>query len=268
MLIYRLGSPAIKLILAPFRENAYDLCFYFGWFVKLMIDTFPVCLSPSWQEVLEKELEKPYFVELADFVESERRKHPNEIYPARSLVFNAFIQTPFDKVKVVILGQDPYHGPGQAHGLSFSVPKGVMPPPSLKNIYKELEADLGSAPPDHGCLLSWAQQGVLLLNTVLTVRRGEPHSHKGKGWETFTDAVIRQLSYRKNPVVFLLWGKAAQEKCSHAFTDEANVNHLILKAAHPSPYSANNGFFGCRHFSKANSALEKWGRTPIDWGAL
>jgi len=223
----------------------------------------PFRLEPSWGKVLEDELDKPYITELAAFTEEERGGY--EVFPPKDLVFNAFQQAPYDKVKVVIVGQDPYHGPGQAHGLSFSVPKDIPPPPSLKNIYKELIDDVGISEPKHGCLLSWASQGVLLLNAVLTVRRSEANSHKGRGWELFTDAAIAALYQREDPVVFLLWGRSAQGKCQHIQSLSSNSKHVILKAAHPSPFSAYNGFFGCHHFSKANEALISWGKEPIDW---
>ena len=185
------------------------------------------------------------------------------VYPPENLVFNAFAHTPYDKVKVVIVGQDPYHGAGQAHGLSFSVPRGVKPPPSLKNIFLELNQDLHVPVPNHGCLEKWADQGVLLLNATLTVRAGEPKSHHDKGWERFTDAVIDILAERKDPIVFLLWGKSAQEKGQRLI----GTHHAVLQAAHPSPYSAT-GFFGCRHFSKANALLQQWGKTPINWSLM
>jgi uracil-DNA glycosylase len=182
------------------------------------------------------------------------------VYPPQHLVFNAFLLTPYEKVKVVIVGQDPYHGAGQAHGLSFSVPPGIATPPSLKNIYKEIQTDLGVAPPQDGCLLHWAQQGVFLLNATLTVRAGEPRSHYGKGWEPFTDAVIRTLAKREDPIVFLLWGKSAQEKGSQV----RGTRHAVFEAAHPSPYSADR-FLGCRHFSKTNQFLQSVGKSPIHW---
>ena len=168
-------------------------------------------------------------------------------------------------MKVVIVGQDPYHGPGQAHGLCFSVPKEIPFPPSLKNIFKELIEDVGIAEPQHGCLLSWAKQGVLLLNTMLTVRQSEPLSHQKKGWEHFTDAIIHKLAQREDPMVFILWGKSAQEKFKHSHTAGSAKTHAILTAPHPSPLSAHQGFFGCRHFSKTNVQLKSWGKTPIDW---
>lgn len=226
------------------------------------VDFYPFELGPLWQEKLVEEIKEPYIPLLAAFVARER-KQAIPIYPPQDLVFNAFLKTPYDQVKVVIVGQDPYHGPSQAHGLSFSVPHGTPPPPSLQNIFKELQSDLGIEPPAHGCLTNWAEQGVLLLNSTLTVRQGEPMSHHGKGWERFTDAVIKSLQARKEPVVFVLWGKAAQEKCS--FLNNSSNNSLILTAAHPSPYSARNGFFGCRHFSKANTFLIQNGQKPIDW---
>ncbi|MEP6594786.1 MAG: uracil-DNA glycosylase, partial [Ginsengibacter sp.] len=184
-----------------------------------------------------------------------------KIYPPGSLIFNAFYKTPFDKVKVVILGQDPYHNVGQAHGLSFSVPKGVAKPPSLVNIFKELESDLGIPPASHGDLEKWAQQGVLLLNATLTVRENEPGSHSKIGWINFTDEVIKKISEEKKVIVFLLWGRFAQDK--RILIDE--TRHHVLKAAHPSPFSADKGFFGCRHFSKTNELLMKQGDEPIDW---
>lgn len=220
----------------------------------------PFQIEPSWEAELREELSQPYLIDLASFVEDERSRY--DVFPPKDLMFNAFQQTPYEKVKVVIVGQDPYHGPGQAHGLSFSVPMGVPTPPSLKNIYKEIHDDLGYPVPEHGCLLDWAKQGVLLLNTALTVRKSEAHSHKNKGWERFTDAAIAAIYKREKPVVFLLWGRAAQEKCQHL---KMGANHLILKAAHPSPLSAYNGFFGCKHFSKANEQLKQWGEEPIDW---
>jgi len=219
-------------------------------------------LEGSWNHVLKEELSKPYIQELKKFVEEEKRTG-KEIYPPEEQVFNAFLQTPFSKVKVVIMGQDPYHGPMQAHGLCFSVAKEVKVPPSLQNIYKELKEDLGIVPPEHGNLLAWARQGVLLLNATLTVARSSPRSHYGKGWETFTDAVIEKLCEREAPVVFILWGKSAQEKCE-MFLSRKKHPHLILKCAHPSPYSAT-GFFGCRHFSRTNQQLESWEKEPIDW---
>lgn len=216
-------------------------------------------LEKSWYEKLKNEINQPYIQELKNFLEHEK-KAGKIIYPPEPLVFNAFLQTPFDKVKVVVVGQDPYHGPGQAHGLSFSVLPGITPPPSLKNIFKELETDLGIPRPSHGCLISWAKQGVLLLNATLTVRAGEPRSHYGKGWERFTDAVIDILAKRPDPIVFLLWGKSAQEKCHKV----VGTHHAIFQSAHPSPYSAAN-FLGCRHFSKANEFLKKNGKEPVDW---
>ncbi len=216
-------------------------------------------ISPSWQAVLEEELKLPYAVQLAAYVEKERHNE-TPVYPAPELVFNAFRLTSFQEVRVVIVGQDPYHGPGQAHGLSFSVPKGVPIPPSLQNIYKELAQDVGITMPAHGCLTRWAEQGVLLLNATLTVRQGEPLSHHKRGWERFTDAVIHALCQRQDPLIFLLWGKSAQEKCRFV-----SAPHSILAAPHPSPFSAHQGFFGCRHFSQTNSLLEKRGSPPIQW---
>lgn len=224
------------------------------------VDFVPFLLEPSWQRVLQEELQKPYVLQLAAFLKMERESGA-PIYPPEELVFNALTQTPFDQVRVVIVGQDPYHGPGQAHGLSFSVPAGVSPPPSLQNIFKELQQDLGIPIPSHGCLLKWAQQGVLLLNATLTVRNAEPLSHHKKGWEQFTDAIIREVARKKEPIIFVLWGKNALEKCTHVLKHAHNTTHTILTAAHPSPFSAHSGFFGCRHFSKINELLDK----PIDW---
>lgn len=228
------------------------------------VAVLPFVLEKSWQHVLEAELQKPYIVELAAFVEKERKLGP-AVYPPRELVFNAFYQTPYDAVKVVIVGQDPYHGPGQAHGLSFSVPRGVDAPPSLQNIFKELEADLHIPRPSHGCLLSWAKQGVLLLNAILTVRQKEPMSHANRGWERFTDAVLVALAEREDPVIFALWGKSAQEKIARLPQMKDNPQHLILTAPHPSPLSAHTGFLGCRHFSKINHALAAREVAPISW---
>ncbi|WP_432714714.1 uracil-DNA glycosylase [Pedobacter sp.] len=220
-----------------------------------------VTLEPSWLNVLEKEFDKDYMKSLKVFLKEERENH-HEIYPENKNIFNAFQHTPFDKVKVVILGQDPYHGPGQAHGLSFSVQKGVKLPPSLKNIYKELSTDIeGFKTPLNGNLTEWADQGVLLLNATLTVRAKEPGSHQGKGWEIFTDTVMAELSQRKQGIVFLLWGKYAQNKS--LLIDDSR--HTILKAPHPSPFSAYQGFLGCRHFSRTNLKLAENGLSPINW---
>jgi uracil-DNA glycosylase len=219
-----------------------------------------VKIESSWKEVLQDEFTKPYFKQITEHLKTEKAQG-KIIYPPGSLLFNAFDKTPFDEVKVVILGQDPYHGPKQAMGLSFSVPKGVPPPPSLVNIFKELQEDVGVPIPGHGDLTKWAKQGVMLLNASLTVRAGEPMSHSKIGWHIFTDCVISKISELKEDVVFLLWGKFAQEK-----TALINVKkHHILKAPHPSPLSAHNGFFGCRHFSKTNTWLMKKGADPIDW---
>lgn len=225
----------------------------------------PFPLEPSWQKVLRDELKQPYVTELAAFIEREYATSDVPIYPPHDLIFNAFYQTPYDETQVVIVGQDPYHGPRQAHGLSFSVPIGVKPPPSLNNIFKELESDVQIPHPPNGCLIPWARQGVLLLNAILTVRQGQPLSHHGIGWERFTDAAIRQLQERKDAVIFVLWGKAAQDKVKFLRDLHSPTHHFILTAAHPSPYSANNGFFGCRHFSKINELLGKQGKQPIDW---
>jgi uracil-DNA glycosylase len=220
------------------------------------------CMEASWLEKLGSEFEKPYMKELESFLAKELAGGA-EIYPPFDLIFNAFCQTPFPEVKVVIIGQDPYHGPGQAHGLSFSVQKGVPVPPSLQNIFKEIQADLGINPPNHGCLIDWAKQGVLLLNATLTVRKGEPKSHFGRGWEVFTDRVVQLLCERKDPIVFILWGRSAAEKVEHIQSRASH--HLTLKSPHPSPFAAHTGFFGCRHFSKTNDFLSKVGKTPIDW---
>lgn len=219
-----------------------------------------VKIESQWKKLLKDEFKKPYFYQLTNHIKTEKSQHKT-IYPPGPLIFHAFDATPLDKVKIVILGQDPYHGPGQAHGLSFSVPQGINPPPSLQNIFKELETDTGLRCPSHGNLEHWASQGVLLLNASLTVRAGEPMSHAKLGWHLFTDTVIQKLSQVKEHLVFFLWGKFAQEKM--VLIDPAK--HLILKAAHPSPLSAHNGFFGCGHFSKANDYLARNGIDPIDW---
>ena len=219
-----------------------------------------VKIEASWKNVLKNEFNKPYFLQAVTHLKTERAIG-TLIYPPGPLIFNAFDKTPFDLLKVVILGQDPYHGAGQAMGLSFSVPDGVPPPPSLVNIYKELHHDIGMPIPTTGNLTKWAEQGVLLLNAILTVRANDPASHSKIGWMEFTDAVIRKISEEKKGVVFLLWGRFAQEK--QVLIDE--TKHFVLKAAHPSPFSANNGFFGCKHFSRTNELLMKQGLDPIDW---
>lgn len=216
-------------------------------------------IGGGWDEVLGRELEQPYMETLERFVAAQRATHI--VYPAPESVFTAFELTPYERTKVLLLGQDPYHGPHQAHGLCFSVPHGVRPPPSLMNILNELAADVGCAPRTHGDLSSWAVQGVLMLNAVLTVRAGEPNSHKGRGWESFTDAVIRSLNARPRRVVFVLWGAYAQKKRA-LITGE---HHAVIAAAHPSPLSAYNGFFGSRPFSAINHALEQAGHRAIDW---
>lgn len=212
-------------------------------------------MEKGWTAVLKEEFYKPYMIALKAFLEKE------DYYPPKELIFNAFCQTPFSDVKVVIMGQDPYHGEGQAEGLSFSVREGVKIPPSLHNIFQELADDLHLPISNSGSLLKWAKQGVLLLNAILTVRKNEPLSHHGKGWEIFTDRVVEILIERRDPIVFMLWGRAAKEKVLRV----KNSHHLLLEAAHPSPYSARSGFFGCRHFSKANEFLKKNGKAPIDW---
>jgi uracil-DNA glycosylase len=219
-----------------------------------------VQIADSWKSRLGEEFSKAYFQQIALHLKTEKAAGKT-IYPPGSFIFNAFRLTAFENVKVVIIGQDPYHGPGQAMGLSFSVPKGVTTPPSLINIYKELKQDIGLAIPKHGDLSHWASQGVLLLNASLSVRANEPNSHAQIGWHDFTNAVIRKISEEKEGVVFLLWGKFAQDK--QDLVD--GVKHHVLKAAHPSPFSADKGFFGCRHFSKANEYLIKNGKDPIDW---
>ncbi len=216
-------------------------------------------IEASWLEVLEHEFKAEYFAELKRFLISEKQK--NQVYPPSSLIFNAFNLTPFNDVKVVILGQDPYHGKGQAHGLCFSVQRGVRLPPSLQNIYKELQEDVGVAPATHGCLESWAGRGVLLLNAVLTVRHSQAGSHQKRGWERFTDAAIQALSEKRENLVFILWGNYARAKKQLIATER----HLVLESAHPSPFSANNGFFGSKHFSKANDYLQQYGKGPVDW---
>lgn len=225
------------------------------------ITTISPQIEESWGRVLQNEFMSDYFVQLKQFLLQEKRNRVL-VCPAGKNIFNAFYLTPFYNVKVVILGQDPYHGPNQAHGLAFSVRPGVPVPPSLNNIFKELEIDLGMKPPIYGDLSDWAQQGVLLLNTVLTVRSGQAHSHHGRGWEYFTDAVIKKLSDQQRHLVFVLWGSQAQTK--QILIDRAK--HLILTAPHPSPLSAYRGFFGCRHFSKINEYLITYGRKSIDWG--
>lgn len=219
-------------------------------------------LSRAWHERLAGEFSKPYIASLKAFLESEKQAG-QLVYPPEPLVFHALSATAPQDVKVVIMGQDPYHGSGQAHGLSFSVPCGIPKPPSLQNIFKELESDLGLPLPNSGCLTSWARQGVLLLNATLTVRAGEPRSHYGKGWEIFTDRIVESLIEMEEPLVLMLWGKSAQEKIQKVLKPRDSL--LVLSAPHPSPYSAHQGFLGCRHFSKANQHLEKWGKKPIDW---
>lgn len=216
-------------------------------------------INESWKSVLAEEFSKPYFPRIKQFIVEQKAKG-KKVYPPGSLIFNAFNLTPFNEVKVVILGQDPYHGTGQAHGLCFSVADGVPPPPSLVNIFKELKTDVGIEIPKHGNLEKWAKQGVLLLNASLTVNAGEANSHAKCGWQTFTDAVIKKISDEKNGVVFLLWGNFARAK--KVLIDVSR--HLVLEAAHPSPLSGG-AFFGCRHFSKTNSYLEQQGERPIDW---
>lgn len=216
-------------------------------------------IEEGWKEVLWEDFRSPYFSELKSFLVEEKKHYT--VYPPGRLIFNAFNHTPFARVKVVILGQDPYHGKGQAHGLCFSVPHGIPPPPSLVNVFKELHADLGLPVPGHGNLEPWANQGVLLVNATLTVRAGQAGSHQNRGWETFTNRVIEKISDQKQGVVFLLWGRYAQAK--ESMID--GQKHLVLKAPHPSPFSAHNGFFGCRHFSRTNAFLEEQGMDRINW---
>ena len=223
-----------------------------------------VKIEDSWKVALKNEFTKAYFQQIVIFLKTEKAAGKT-VYPPGPLIFNAFNQTPFNKLKVVILGQDPYHGPGQAHGLSFSVPNGIKPPPSLVNVFKEIQKDIGIAMPEqYGNLTRWAEQGVLLLNAALTVRANEPFSHARFGWAEFTDAVIKTISDKKEGIIFLLWGKFAQEK--QILIDE--TKHYVLKAAHPSPFSADKGFFGCKHFSKTNEILVKLGKEPVDWKLL
>ena len=217
-------------------------------------------LQPGWKNCLQDEFHQPYMQELRSFL-LQRKKQGAVIYPPGALIFNALDSTPFEQVMVVILGQDPYHGPGQAHGLCFSVQDGVQTPPSLVNIFKEIESDLGVPCTSNGNLQRWAEQGVLLLNAVLTVERGHAGSHQGKGWERFTDRIVAELNQHRNNLVFLLWGSYAAKKGDSIDSSR----HLVLKAPHPSPLSAHRGFFGCRHFSRANNYLQEHGLEPIHW---
>ncbi|MBP3039209.1 uracil-DNA glycosylase [Bacillaceae bacterium Marseille-Q3522] len=216
-------------------------------------------LHNDWEALLENEFQQSYYRQLREFLKSEYRN--KTIYPDKYDIFNALHYTSYHDVKVVLLGQDPYHGPGQAHGLSFSVKPGVPLPPSLQNIFQELHDDLGCQVPNNGYLVKWAKQGVMLLNTVLTVRRGQAHSHRGKGWEIFTDRVIETLNKREKPVIFLLWGRPAQEKAGYIATSK----HFVIRSPHPSPLSAHHGFFGSRPFSRVNEQLRKMGEKEIDW---
>ena len=229
------------------------------YFSHIMTNTINPDIEESWKATLMNEFQREYFITLKAFLQQEKKQYV--IFPPGASIFSAFNHTPFDKVKVVILGQDPYHGPGQAHGLCFSVPPGVPAPPSLVNIFKELKSELGIPVPTHGNLEKWADQGVLLLNATLTVRANLAGSHQKKGWEQFTDQVIRELSARRSGLVFLLWGNYARAKESLIDT----TKHYVLKAAHPSPLSAYNGFFGCGHFIQTNELLQKQGLAPIDW---
>lgn len=217
-------------------------------------------LHNSWDDVIGSEFEKPYFLKLSEFLREEYAT--KTIFPPKNLVFSSLKATPYDEVKAVILGQDPYHGVGQAHGLAFSVMPGVQPPPSLMNIFKEINQEYGTNLGKNGCLISWAKQGVLLLNAALTVRQGQANSHKGQGWEIFTDEIIKALNKSEKPIVFMLWGSNARSKKSLI----TNAKHLVLETVHPSPLSAYNGFFGCGHFKKANEFLQKFTQ-PIDWSS-
>ena len=219
-----------------------------------------IYLEESWKALLISEFEKDYMQSLSQFLR-EQKLHKKIIYPPGNKIFNAFQLTKFEKLKVVILGQDPYHGIGQAHGLSFSVEQGIKPPPSLNNIFKELESDLGLKRPDHGNLEKWAQQGVLLLNSILTVEKGSPGSHTRKGWEIFTDEVLNTINSLRKNTVFILWGQKAQDKCH--FID--STENLVIKSSHPSPYSAHGGFLGAKPFSRTNNYLKDHGYDPIDW---
>lgn len=219
-------------------------------------------MESGWRMQLHQEFEKPYMLDLKQFLDKEFSSGKT-IFPPKELIFNALNQTPYEEIKVVIMGQDPYHGIGQAEGLSFSVPKNIRPPPSLQNIFKELQSDLKVPKPSHGSLISWAKQGVLLLNATLTVREGQPKSHFGKGWETFTDKIIQSLCEKSDPIVFMLWGNSAIEKFKTA--GFASSPHLVLTAPHPSPLSAYTGFFGCSHFSKANLFLKSHHKSEIHW---
>ena len=218
-----------------------------------------VDLGNSWDKLLKEEFSKDYYQNLRKNLAQEYRTYT--VYPAMENIFNALKYTSYEDVKVLLLGQDPYHGEGQAHGLCFSVQKGVQKPPSLKNMFKELYSDLGIAEPSHGCLTDWAKQGVLLLNTVLTVREAQPNSHKKLGWTIFTDRIIQLLNEREEPVIFVLWGRNAIEKLPLI----TNTHHYVLTAAHPSPLSASRGFMGCKHYSKINEILSSMGKEPIDW---
>jgi uracil-DNA glycosylase len=245
-LSYRAEKRAAKIIFFSLQANG-------------MLKNMDVKIDPTWKAALKDVFSQPYFAEIVRFIKTEKAAGKT-VYPPGSQIFHAFDATPFDRIRVVILGQDPYHGPGQAQGLCFSVPEGIKPPPSLVNIYKELREDVGMPIPQSGNLQKWAVQGVLLLNAALTVRAAEPNSHAAI-WAPFTDAVIQQISAQKKGIVFLLWGKFAQDK--QVLIDAGR--HHILKAAHPSPFSANNGFFGCRHFSKTNALLTGQGQQAIDW---
>ncbi len=228
------------------------------------MNTDHIKLEESWKAALSDEFASPYMSDLRTFLQSEKAAG-KQIFPKGSEYFRALDLTPLNQVRVVILGQDPYHGPGQAHGLCFSVQRGIRPPPSLQNIYKELESDLDMPRPKHGFLEHWAKQGILLLNSVLTVEDGQAASHRGKGWERFTDAIIKLVAAKEEPVIFLLWGSYAQKKADFVKSVEQGGKHLVLKSVHPSPLSAHRGFLGCKHFSQTNMFLNNNGLRPIDW---
>lgn len=253
-------SKLLKSIVLAWGSALASSHFYIAGNEKAVAEVKKPKIDETWYEALKDEFEADYFKELKSFLQSEKSAGKT-IYPPGPEIFNAFNFTPLDKVRVVILGQDPYHGPQQAHGLCFSVRKGIKPPPSLINIFKELNADLGLAIPGHGDLSQWAKSGVLLLNAILTVRMREAASHQNRGWEAFTDSAIRAVSDHSENCVFMLWGRFAQGK--KPLIDESK--HLILTAAHPSPFSAHNGFFGCKHFSSANAYLNTHGKASVDW---
>jgi len=255
---FRAGDPLVT-VYDKKRLFVFGINPWYNLFSQMSLEVYMVNIGNDWDDILRDDFLSPHYQNLRAFLKEEYSAHT--VYPNMFDIFNALRYTPYSEVKAVIIGQDPYHGPNQAHGLSFSVKEGVAPPPSLQNIYKEIHSDLGLPIPNHGCLEKWAKQGVLLLNAVLTVREGQANSHKGKGWEQITDSIIEHLNRREKPIVFLLWGANAGAKRALI----TNPNHLILRAAHPSPLSAYNGFFGCRHFSKTNAFLASRGIKEIDW---